>query len=212
MDIESATVSQLLEALAQKIHELEQASGALTDTIREQVSAVEDLAAAADAAAAAIKSGGFGDPNNNPWDLPTKIAGSTVRQQDTTARYAQAAIDSGSTSNMQNAMDSLMDRMESLTKNIILPAEEQYALAQQQGNTAKAQSIRYNINDSQQELENIQMQIDRIKSAISGKGGTVEKTYRLEIQSATGKKSYIETGDDSLQALLTALGNYARLV
>ena len=64
-------------------------------------------------------------------------------------------------------------------------------------------------------VENIKMQISRIesaKNALPSTGGATTKTYRLEVTSASGQKSYIETTEENLAALLQALGKSARLV
>ena len=215
------TITSLIDALAEKMKTVSEQGAALVEVFKEQAAALDGMKASAEKAAEELKNLGAAGPvyNNTdnvaPWDINTKVDNETVNQQNTTANYAQAAIDSGSATNMQNAIDSLNKRIEGYQKNIIDPAKTQLIAAQQSGNTAKALEITKNITGATAMVENIKMQIGRIesaKNALPSTGGATTKTYRLEVTSASGQKSYIETTEENLAALLQALGKSARLV
>ncbi len=215
------TIASLIDALAEKMKTVSEQGAALVEVFKEQAAALDGMKASAEKAAEELKNlGAAGQVYNNtdnvaPWDINTKVDNATVNQQNATANYAQATINSGSATNIQNAIDSLNKRIEGYQKNIIDPAKTQLIAAQQSGNTAKALEITKNITGATAMVENIKMQIGRIesaKNALPSTGGATTKTYRLEVTSASGQKSYIETTEENLAALLQALGKSARLV
>lgn len=215
------TITSLIDALAEKMKTVSEQGAALVEVFKEQAAALDDMRASAEKTGEALKavSGAAGPVYNNtdnvaPWDINTKVDNATVNQQNTAANYAQAAINSGSATNMQNAIDSLNRQIDGLYKNIIAPATIQLSAAKNDGNTAKAIEITKNITGANNTIENLKMQIGRLEQAKTNAApsNTATKTYRLEIKSATGTSSITVDSEAQAQALLAALGAAARLV
>ena len=216
------TITDLIADLLVKMSEVSEQGADLVRSFKAQAEAIDEMKRSADNLGetlknlGAIKTSGAGPVYNNtdnvaPWDINTKVANATVNQQNTTANYAQAAINSGSATNMQNAIDSLTLQIENTRKYIIDPARAQLQAAQAAGNTAKTIEISKNLNDAVNTIDNLQMQIARIKQQMTNTSSAT-KTYRLEIKSATGTSSITVDSEAQAQALLASLGAAARLV
>jgi len=219
METEGLTVSELLDQLDSKLQALNDKGAALVKTFLEQADAADKLAESTKSAASAISAitGSIGDPNNNPWDFYAKTDDALVNQLNGAARKSQAAIDSASQSGnyqiLDNTINGFEDFIAATYKNIILPAQEQLAIAQAQGNTAKAKEIQRSIGANEILMEDYNRQIDRLKSVMEKAGVNTKHQYRLEIAGVSGKKSYIETDTyEEYLKLVAMLGSSARLV
>lgn len=226
------TISDLIADLLANMSSVSEKGTALVRTFQEQAAALSEMKAAAESASESLKGlGGIASANEwtgtGAWDgiskldMSSMVGASLGNSSNAVTTQAQAAIDSGSATTMQNAINSMLNQVQG-TQKLIDSAKIQYDAAMAAGNTQKANNIKQtSIDVNEKYIAAIEAQMSRIGTAMdapptNASGGTA-KTYRLELKYNNGTQAggtqYIDVSSyEQAQALIKSLGNAARLV
>lgn len=225
------TISDLIADLLANMSSVSEKGTALVRTFQEQAAALSEMKAAAESASESLKGlGGIASANEwtgtgawdglSKWDMPSMVGASLGNSSNAVTTQAQAAIDSGSATTMQNAINSMLNQVQG-TQKLIDSAKIQYDAAMAAGNTQKANNIKQtSIDVNEKYIAAIAAQMSRVGTAMDAlpsASGSTAKTYRLELKYNNGTQAggtqYIDVSSyEQAQALIKSLGNAARLV